>query len=686
MVRLRDMKIGTRLNLVLNGAFVLIVSLLGVYMITTQRSQLISNTDNRMSEQVNDLAAIIEEQAIASQQNTEKALRMLEFVVNSEGRLVSSGRQIPVAVKNQETSEVNDIQLKVALINGKPVYGNYASVDEVTAMTGVVASILQKMPLGYVRISTTVKQEDGSRGINTYIPNTSPVAKALDNGETYYGRAVILGEWHFTAYKPVRLADGTTLVLFTGTSEKNVKTLKRIFDGKKYFETGYPYLVDNAGTLVIHPKNEGKSISAENFYKQMLAHPDKWGKIEYDYEGSLKTQYFKYIEAIDSYVAATIYNDEFMHAVRTETYAVAIAVVIGMFIFLIINTLLSRSITRALKQGVEFSRRIASGDLTASLKIDQRDEVGDLAGALSVMLAKLRDIVVNIRVSAEGIAAASSQINNGSQQLSEGATEQASSTEEVSSSMEEMVSNIQQNNDNARETEVISAKATKSMLEMSEIGRESFSSIRTIAEKITIINDIAFQTNLLALNAAVEAARAGEHGRGFAVVAAEVRKLAERSKSAADEIMHLSKSSIQITEKSSHLLDQLLPEIQKTSQLVRDIASASQEQNAGADQINSAIQQLNVITQQNAASSEEMATSAEELAAQAESLKDTVSYFRTGESSTETNYPGSTAKKASGETNKGKSGNSSVTSKPGGNGKVSHVKDLQAFEKDFERF
>jgi methyl-accepting chemotaxis protein len=234
---------------------------------------------------------------------------------------------------------------------------------------------------------------------------------------------------------------------------------------------------------------------------------------------------------------------------------------------------------------------------------------------------------MNIRTGTDSIAAASEQIRKNSRQLSEGATRQASSTEEVSSSIEEMTGNIHQNTENAQQTERISKKAADSMMEMSKIGKESLDSIKTIAEKITIVNDIAFQTNLLALNAAVEAARAGEHGRGFAVVAAEVRKLAERSKEAADEIENLSKNSLKITENSRHLLETLVPEIQKTSQLVQDIASASFEQNTGAGLINSAILQLNVVTQQNAVSSGEMANSAEELSSQADNLKSSVSFF-----------------------------------------------------------
>ncbi len=631
MKSINDLKIGTRLNLVFNLAFIVIVGLLGLYTIRSQRNQIIKDTDTRMNEQVNDLATIITDQISQRQKSTENSLRICENEILGSGRFTSGNQMISIEAKNQETNEVSQVQLKKVDINGMGLYNNERTLDKVTELTGSVASILQRIPQGYVRIATTIKQKDGTRAINTYIPNDSPVAKALDNGEVYYGRAIVLGEWYLTAYKPYKLSDGTVVVLFTGNIEKDMASLKGYFNEKKYFNTGYPFLVDKSGTLVIHPTKEGSEEKDAEFFRQMIAHDDGIGSSEYIWEGRKKIQYFKYIPEIESYVAVSIFQDEFLKIVRQVTYAILIAVLAGIGVFILITIYLSRSITNALKKGVEFAKYIAKGDLTVNLNVNQKDEIGELAGALSQMLAKLKEIVINIRVGADSIAAASSQISNGSQQLSQGATEQASSTEEISSSMEEMVSNIQQNTDNAKQTEQISGKAKDSMLEMSTIGRESFDSIKTIAEKITIINDIAFQTNLLALNAAVEAARAGEHGRGFAVVAAEVRKLAERSKLAADEIGNLSKNSLKITEKTRESLDALVPEIQKTSQLVQEITAASIEQNSGADQINSAIQQLNVVTQQNAASSEEMATSAEELSSQAESLKEAVSYFKVEE-------------------------------------------------------
>jgi methyl-accepting chemotaxis protein len=272
------------------------------------------------------------------------------------------------------------------------------------------------------------------------------------------------------------------------------------------------------------------------------------------------------------------------------------------------------------------AEQMADGNLT--LKFDaQRKRVG-IYGAIVQLSEQLKSIISKIMEGAEGVTSASLQMSSTSQQMSQGSQEQAASAEEISSSMEQMVSNIQQNTDNAQQTEKIAIKAAEDIKDGNNAVTQAVDSLKKIAEKIGIIGEIARQTNLLALNAAVEAARAGEHGKGFAVVAAEVRKLAERSQLAAEEINSLSSSSVNIADRSGRLLEQIVPNIQNTAKLVQEIAASSTEQNSGATQINNAIQQFNQVIQQNAAGAEEIASSSEELSAQAESLKDSVSFFR----------------------------------------------------------
>lgn len=282
----------------------------------------------------------------------------------------------------------------------------------------------------------------------------------------------------------------------------------------------------------------------------------------------------------------------------------------------------------AQNQIIEKAMLVSKGELTVEL--NKRSENDKLMQSLNDMVKTMAKVIDEFRAAADHIASAGVQISSNSQQMSQGASEQASSTEEISSSMEEMVSNIQQNTDNAQQTERIALNAVDGIRKGSKAVLVAVDSMKNIADKIKIINDIAFQTNILALNAAVEAARAGEHGKGFAVVASEVRKLAERSKVAADEIDELSKSGVDVSSDAGKQLSLIVPEIEKTAQLVQEISAASLEMNSGAMQVNNAIQQLNQVTQQNAAASEEMATSSEELSGQADQLKDTISFFKTG--------------------------------------------------------
>lgn len=340
----------------------------------------------------------------------------------------------------------------------------------------------------------------------------------------------------------------------------------------------------------------------------------------------LATPIKKLVESIEAENNAA---DKVFDSTTTSVFSVSIIVnLLAIAIAIVFTYVLVNLIAKPLKLGVDFAKEISEGNLMVTLDVEQKDEVGLLADALKEMVAKLKDIISNVIAGADNIASASQQMSSTSQELSQGANEQAASVEEVSSTMEQMTSNIEQNSQNATHTEKISLTTYQGMQEVVTRSSNAVEANRIIADKIKIINDIAFQTNILALNAAVEAARAGEHGRGFAVVAAEVRKLAERSKFAADEIVSLSIKSLDLSDGAGKKLVELLPDIEKTTKMVQEISAASNEQNNGTLQINGAVNQLNSVSQQNAAASEELSTSAEELSSQAEQLKDLVSFFR----------------------------------------------------------
>jgi len=273
------------------------------------------------------------------------------------------------------------------------------------------------------------------------------------------------------------------------------------------------------------------------------------------------------------------------------------------------------------------AQRVAAGDLTVEVEVAKGD-TSSMMAAIKDMVLKLQDIIGKVRDNAETLVGASEQLSATAQSLSQGASEQAASVEETSASMEEMSASISQNNENAKVTGDIATRANRDTVEGGEAVRETVGAMKQIAQKIAIIDDIAYQTNLLALNAAIEAGRAGEHGRGFAVVAAEVRKLAERSQVAAEEISRLASGSVDLAERAGRLLDTIVPSIQRTSDLVMEIAAASSEQNAGVGQINAAIGQISQATSQNAAASEELASTSEEVSAQAMELQSTVSFFQ----------------------------------------------------------
>lgn len=315
-----------------------------------------------------------------------------------------------------------------------------------------------------------------------------------------------------------------------------------------------------------------------------------------------------------------------------ETFPAYITLPFGIVVVIFIFRYVARSIMKPLEDSISHLKYLSDGNLDVSVNKEftlRNDELGRLTLAVENLAEKLNLIIEGISQSANELESSGSQLSSSAVSLSEATSEQASSLEEISSSMEEIHSSIQQNAENSIQTEKIAISTSKSLEEGVHSTNIALDAMNEIAQKINIINDIAFQTNLLALNAAVEAARAGEHGKGFAVVAAEVRRLAERSRDAANEIISVSERGSQISGKSKELMNKNLEEIIKTTDLIREISAASHEQQSGTDQVNNAVQQLNRVTQQNAALSEEVAANSEELNARAKGLADLVAYFKT---------------------------------------------------------
>jgi methyl-accepting chemotaxis protein len=568
-----------------------------------------------------------------------------DFVLDATTSVDVAGKQVPVLTNG-----------------GKAVNLDFTIPDRFTAQTGGNATIFVNTGEDFVRVSTSVKKENGERAIGTLLDRTHAAYPLLRAGKSYIGLATLFGKQYITEYDPIKDSSGAVIgVLYVGVDiSADLAALKAKISEIKFGDTGYLFVLSSApgktyGDALVHPTRQGANIldskdsSGHEFVKEMLA--KKSGVITYPWLNAEKgeTRARDKMVAYATFkdwnwlIAGGTYKDEITreaHELRNRFIVIGL-VALGVFA-LVLYLVVRATITRPLLQAQDAAAQIADGDLTVSIDSTQRDEIGRLAQAMNGISASLSSVVGKVRDGAEQIATASREISSGNLDLCVRTEQQAANLAATATSMEQLTVTVKQNADNARQANQMALNASsvagqggamvaKVIDTMDAINQSS----RKISDIISVIDGIAFQTNILALNAAVEAARAGDQGRGFAVVASEVRNLAQRSAAAAKEIKTLIGASVDQVDAGSKLvadagvtMNEVLASVGRVTDIMAEITAASVEQSNGIEHVNRAINEMDQVTQQNAALVEEASAASEAMQEQAAALADSVRLFK----------------------------------------------------------